>query len=82
MTDRRICVGQIKTCLVSKNSGRAGQEYHAPERSAVPIYCGYHSRGQGNGHQTHPKNNEHVEAIEKGREYLVEAWFSQGDSKR
>ena len=46
------------------------------------VYDDLHSRGQGNGHKTHPKHNEHVEAIKKGREYLVEAWFSQGGSKR
>ena len=29
-------------------------------------------RGQGNNYQTQLNHDEHVEAIEKGREYLVQ----------
>ena len=37
------------------------------------IYNGHHPREQGNGHQTHPNYDKHVEAIERGRKYLAEA---------
>jgi hypothetical protein len=46
----------------------------------MPIYNGYHLHGQGNCHQTHSNHDEHVETIEKGRDHLVEACFSRGDS--
>lgn len=62
---------QTKTCLVLESSGLADQECHA-EGSAISIYNDRDSRGQGKSHQTHVKNDEHVETIEKGREYLVE----------
>ncbi len=70
-----------QTCLASENSGLMGREYHA-ERSAILTNYGHHPHGQRNGQQTHPNHHEHVEAIEKGRDYLPEAWFGQDDSKR
>ena len=74
-------IGQLKTCLASQNSCLAGRAYHA-ECSTIKIYDGHHSHGQCYGHRTHPDHNGHVEEIEKGREYLAEAYFSQGDNKR
>jgi hypothetical protein len=38
------------------------------------------SHAQGNDPQTHSNHDEHVKEIEKGRDYLLEAWFSQKDS--
>ena len=72
------------TSLVSGNSGPVGRGYRAPERSAIPIHNGHQSHGQGNSYQTHLNHDEHVEAIQKGREYLVEAGFSTRviDNKR
>lgn len=75
-----VRAGQITTCLVSENSALMGRRYHALERSAIPIDYGYYPWGQANGRRAHPNNDEHIEAIEKGREYLVDAWFSQCDS--
>jgi hypothetical protein len=61
---------KITTCLVSENSGLAVRKYHAPESISIPIYYDYRSHGQGTGRQTHPNHEEHVEAVERGREYL------------
>jgi predicted urease superfamily metal-dependent hydrolase len=38
------------------------------------------SHSQGSGPQTHSNHDEHVKEIEKGRDYLLEAWFSQDNS--
>jgi hypothetical protein len=38
------------------------------------------SHAQGNDPQTHLNHDEHVKEIEKGRDYLLEAWFSQDNS--
>jgi hypothetical protein len=73
MTDRHE---EDTTCLVSENSGLVGRGYHDPECIAIPIYYDYRSRGQGTGHQTYPNHDEHVEAVERGREYLEKACFS------
>jgi hypothetical protein len=72
VTLHRRLIRQIKTCPVSENFDRGGREYHA-ERSAIPMYNSHHICEQGNGYQTHLNHEEHVEAIEKGHEYLIEA---------
>ena len=41
------------------------------------VYNGHLSRGQRNGHPTHQNHEKHVDAIENGRDYLVEARFGQ-----
>jgi hypothetical protein len=61
---------KITTCLVSKSSGLVVREYYDAECSAIPTYYDYGSHGQGTGHQTYPNHEEHIEAIERGREYL------------
>lgn len=68
---RRRRTRQTRTCLVLENSCLAGPECHA-ERSAISIYNDVKSREQCRNHQTHLKYEEHIETIEKGREYLVE----------
>ena len=73
---------KITTCLVSENSGLGIQGYHAPECIAIPIYYDYRPHGQGTGRQTHPNHDKHVEAIERGREYLEKVCFHQCDSKQ
>jgi hypothetical protein len=44
----------------------------------MPIYNNYRLHGQGNGHQTHSNHDNHVDAIEKDCNHLVEAGFSGG----
>ena len=64
--------GQIKTCLVSEHSGRVGRVYHA-ERNAILLQMIIIYVEKATVIKTHLNHDEHVEAIEKGRHYLVEA---------